>query len=98
VVERKDAAELQGCEKRWTPFADTYRSLFASPGALPAVGLKQALEDYEKIAELMSRLVSYAGLLTAADTANDACRRLEDRLQQQLVERENQLTFFDLGC
>src|SRR5260370_34734353 len=45
----------------------------------------------------MSRLGSFAGLLTAADTADDAYRRLEDRLQQQLVERENQLTFFDLG-
>jgi len=90
-------ADLAECTRRCTEFAGKYRSLFASPAALSAAGLKDALEEYERIAELMSRLGSYAGLLTAADTANDAYRRLEDRLQQQLVERENQLTFFDLG-
>src|SRR5262245_23273806 len=97
VDDPKIDADLRDCAQRCTAFSDTYRALFASPGALTAAGLKQALEDYEKIAELMSRLGSYAGLLTAADTANDGYRRLEDRLQQQLVERENQLTFFDLG-
>ncbi len=97
VDDPKIEADLQECTARCTAFADKYRALFASPEALTAGGLKQALVDYERIAELMSRLGSYAGLLTAADTANDAYRRLEDRLQQQLVERENQLTFFDLG-
>ena len=37
----------------------------------------------------MSRLGAYARLITAADTACDAGRRLEDRIRQQLVEREN---------
>ncbi len=64
---------------------------------MTAAGLKTALAEFEQIAEIMSKLGSYAGLLTAADTANDAYRRLEDRIQQQLVERENQLTFFELG-
>ena len=90
-------ADLQVCTSRCTVFEQTYRSLFASADSLTAAGLKAALVDYEQIAEMMSRLGSYAGLLTAADTANDAYRRLEDRVQQQLVERENQLTFFELG-
>src|SRR5262245_214009 len=97
VDDPKIEADLQECAGRCTAFSDSYRALFESPGKLTAAGLRQALEDYEKIAELMSRLGSYASLLTAADTANDAYRRLEDRVQQQLVERENQLTFFDLG-
>jgi oligoendopeptidase F len=97
VDDPKIDADLQDCAARCAAFSDAYRPLFTSPGTLKATALKQALEDYERIAELMSRLGSYAGLLTAADTANDAYRRLEDRLQQQLVERENQLTFFDLG-
>jgi oligoendopeptidase F len=97
VDDPKIEADLQECTARCTAFADKYRALFASPEALTAGGLYQALIDYERIAERMSRLGAYAGLLTAADTANDAFRRLEDRLQQQLVERENQLTFFDLG-
>jgi oligoendopeptidase F len=90
-------ADLAECTRRCTAFAETYRALFAAPGALSAADLNEALEEYERIAELMSRLGSFAGLLTAADTANDVYRRLEDRLQQQLVERENQLTFFELG-
>jgi len=93
----KIEADLQECTTRCTAFSDKYRALFASPEALTAAGLKEALEEYERLAEKMSRLGSYAGLLTAADTANDAYRRLEDRLQQELVARENQLTFFELG-
>ena len=89
-------ADLQACAARCTAFAEKYRGLFVSPATLSASGLKDGLQEYEKIAELMSRLGSFAGLLTAADTTNDAYRRLEDRLQQQLVERENQLTFFEL--
>jgi oligoendopeptidase F len=90
-------ADLAECTRRCTAFAEKYRGLFAAPGALSAEDLKEALEEYERIAELMGMLGSYAGLLTAADTANDVYRRLEDRLQQQLVDRENQLTFFELG-
>ncbi|MBI3863971.1 MAG: M3 family oligoendopeptidase [Planctomycetia bacterium] len=88
-------ADLEFCTKLCTQFAEKYRTLFA-PASLTAAGLKQALEEYEQIAEVMSRLGSYAGLLTAADTSSDPFRRLEDRIQQQLVERENQLTFFEL--
>ena len=72
VDDPKIDADLKDCTVRCTVFSDTYRALFASPGALSAAGLKQALEDYERIAELMSQLGSYAGLLTAADTASDA--------------------------
>lgn len=89
--------DLDECTRLCTAFEAKNRSLFASPGALTAPALKSALVEYERIAEVMSKLGSYAGLLTAADTTNDAFRRLEDRLQQQLVERENQLTFFELG-
>lgn len=97
VDDPKIEADLQDCATRCTAFADKNRALFATPAALSASGLKGALAEYERIAEIMSRLGSYAGLLTAADTANDSYRRLEDRLQQELVERENQLTFFELG-
>lgn len=89
--------DLDECARLCTTFEENYRSLFASAAALTAAAVKSALVAYEQIAEVMSRLGSFAGLLTAADTANDSYRRLEDRLQQQLVERENQLTFFELG-
>ncbi len=89
--------DLDECAALCTAFEAKYRAIFATAEALTAAALKAALVDYEHIAEVMSKLGSYAGLLTAADTASDAYRRLEDRLQQQLVERENQLTFFELG-
>jgi oligoendopeptidase F len=89
--------DLDECTRFCTAFEDKNRSLFATAGALTAEALKAALVDYERVAELMSKLGSFAGLLTAADTASDAYRRLEDRIQQQLVDRENQLTFFELG-
>jgi oligoendopeptidase F len=90
-------ADLAACEQRCTAFAESYRPLFAAPAALTSDGLLAALREYEAIAELMGRLGSYVGLLTAADTANDAFRRLDDRIHQQLVDRENQLAFFELG-
>jgi len=96
VDDPKIEADLKECTTLCTAFAEKYRGLF-DPAVLTAAALKGALIDYERIAELMSRLGSYAGLLTAADTASDPYRRLEDRLQQALVERENQLTFFELS-
>jgi oligoendopeptidase F len=89
-------ADLATCEERCTAFAESYRPLFATPQALTVDGLLAALREYEGIAELMGRLGSYVGLLTAADTANDVYRRLDDRIHQQLVDRENQLAFFEL--
>jgi oligoendopeptidase F len=89
-------ADLATCERRCTAFDEKYRPLFAAPTALTADGLLTALREYEGIAESMGKLGSYVGLLTAADTANDAYRRLDDRIHQQLVDRENQLAFFEL--
>ena len=90
-------ADLKACEVRCTAFADKNRALFDGTGSLTAAGLREALLEYEGLAELMSKIGSYAGLLTAADTASDANRRLEDHIRHVLVERENQLTFFELG-
>jgi len=87
--------DLARLADRCTRFEQTHRGLFSRPGLTPA-RLRECLVEYEAICELMSRLGAYAGLVTAADTACDASRRLEDRIRQQLVERENQLTFIDL--
>lgn len=89
-------ADLAECERRCTAFAETYRPLFASASSLTREGLLAAVVEYEKIAEQMGRLGSYVGLVTAADTANDVYRRLDDRINQKLVDRENQLAFFEL--
>ena len=80
-----------------TVFESKNRPLFTNEGALAAIALRVAIEEYEQIAQMMSRLGAFAGLLTAANTADDSYRRLEDRLQQQLIERENQLAFFELS-
>jgi oligoendopeptidase F len=88
--------DLEECNQLCTAFAEKNRAIFATSGALTAAALKAALVEYEQVAQIMSRLGAYAGLLSAADTGNDDYRRLEDRIQQQLVDRENQLAFFEL--
>ncbi|MFN9199800.1 MAG: M3 family oligoendopeptidase [Planctomycetaceae bacterium] len=85
---------LQDLATRCAAFGQ-HRGFFSRADFSP-LALRDVLEEYEAICELMSRLGAYAGLITAADTACDAGRRLEDRIRQQLVERENELTFFDL--
>jgi oligoendopeptidase F len=90
-------ADLATCTSRCTAFGEKFRPLFATPAALTTAGLLTALEEYEDLAQRMGRLGAYANLLSSADTANDAYRRLEDRIKQQLVDRENQLAFFELS-
>ncbi|MBI5758552.1 MAG: M3 family oligoendopeptidase [Planctomycetales bacterium] len=89
-------ADLSDVERRCREFAERFRGLFA-PERLTAGELLAALGEYESLAEVMSKLGSYSGLITAADTVDPAKRKLEDRVRQSLVERENELTFFELG-
>ena len=89
--------DLTWLEVACKAFSDSYRPLFNESGRLTAGSLHEAVGQLEQSHQVMSKLSSYAGLLTAADTANDEYRRLEDRLRTALVERENQLTFFELG-
>lgn len=90
-------ADLDSCATRCTAFSDSYRGMFGRPDELTAERLKQALQELESLSEVMGKLGSYVGLVTAADMSNAANRRLDDRVRQTLVERENQLTFFELG-
>lgn len=87
------ATVAAGCDA----FARDYRSLFADPAQLSEERLLAALREIERLAEIMGKLGSYCGLTTAADTTNDAFRRLEDRVRTSLVDQENKLTFFELG-
>lgn len=95
VDDPKIDADLKSIEKRCTDFAAKYRGLFVAD-RLTASALLEALREYESLSEAMSKLAAYAGLLTSADTANAAFRRLEDRIDREMVDRQNQLTFFDL--
>ena len=87
------AVVAEGCDA----FERNYRSLFTDPAGLTDDRLLDALQEIERLAELMGKLGSYCGLTTAADTTNDAFRRLEDRVRTALVDQENKLTFFELG-
>jgi oligoendopeptidase F len=101
-------ADIAQCATRAAAFEKSYRGMFPAgrgaavspspaPAPLTAERLAGALAEYETIAQIMGRLGSYVSLLTSADTASDVYRRLEDRIRQELVERENQLAFFELG-
>ena len=89
-------ADLAACSQRCAAFSDAYRQLFNAPGPT-APALLQALQEYEQISIVTGKLASYTGLITSVDTANSDFQRLDDRINQKLVEFGNQLTFFDLG-
>lgn len=90
-------ADLAALEVDCTAFAQQYRGLFDKAAALTATELLAALRTIEALWERMGRLGAYSHLLTAVESQNDTFRRLEDRVRNTLVARENQLTFFDLG-
>lgn len=88
--------DLQGSLKASQKFAADYRGLFTRTPTVTAEELKTALQDLEHLLEPLSRLGSYAGLLTAVDNLNNEYRQFEDRVDQTGVEVQNHLTFFEL--
>lgn len=89
--------DLQSLVAACSDFESRFRPMF-SAGKPPHVDdLLDSLIAYESLCESMSKLGAYCGLLTAADTSDDAAKQLEDRVRSTLVDRENQLTFFELG-
>ena len=90
---RKDLEQTSAaCEL----FEQRYRGLF-NPESMPTPAVVlEALQELERIYECLSKLGSYAGLVTAVDNLNTEGRRLEDLIDSESVKMQNQLTFFDL--
>lgn len=63
---------------------------------LDAVGLREAMHEFETISELVGRAASYASLRFATDTADPARGALLQRMQERATEIETKLLFFEL--
>jgi oligoendopeptidase F len=89
-------ATLNECHARAQSFADRYRGRIRDPETLTVDTLTQALHDLEIIHESVSRVVSYSGLLYAADTLSPEHQDLEQRVEQRSTAIRNLLLFFEL--
>jgi len=74
-------------------FVETHRGRV---GALDAGGLAAAITAYEDLEETARRPGFYAHLLFAADTQNDAARRLVDRTREAALGIANAIAFFEI--
>jgi len=86
-------ADLAEARRAADDFAGRYRGRAAS---LTPAELAVAIAEYEAIEERGRRPSFYASLLFAADTQDEAAKRLSERTREVWVEVVNALTFFEL--
>jgi oligoendopeptidase F len=89
-------ATLKECRAQAEAFAERYRNRIKDAENLTAEAVFQLLQALEAIQEPLNRVVSYAGLLYAADTSRPEYQDLEQRVEQRSTEIRNLLLFFEL--
>ena len=91
----KDFAD---CDAECKAFAAAYRgrldAIAAAPGASAA--LAAAVARYEKLDDLMGRLMSYAGLVYSGDTTDPARAKFYGDTQERITAASSDLLFFQL--
>ncbi len=88
-------ADLAEAERRAAAFEAGYRGRLAA-GELDGPALAAAVAELEQISELLTRVLSYAHLLFAGDTADPAHGAFLARCQERLTGIQRHLLFFDL--
>ena len=91
----KDFAD---CDAECKAFAAAYRgrldAMAAAPGASAA--LAAAVARYERLDDLMGRLMSYAGLVYSGDTTDPARAKFYGDTQERITAASSDLLFFQL--
>ncbi|HVC59259.1 MAG TPA: M3 family oligoendopeptidase [Acetobacteraceae bacterium] len=87
------AADFARADHRARAFAAAYADKLAG---LPGATLAAAIAEYEKIEEMLGRLLSYAQLLFAGDSADPAIGRFYQSVNEQATTISAQLLFFTL--
>jgi oligoendopeptidase F len=92
------AADLAEAEAECAAFAETYRGkldgLARGDGASEALG--EAVRRYERIEDLLGRLMSYAGLVYSGDTTDPKRSKFYGDTQERLTAASSDLLFFTL--
>jgi oligoendopeptidase F len=87
--------DLDAAEERARAFDARYRGRLAA-GRLDGAGLYAAVAELEGISEILTKVLSYAHLLFAADTVTSAHGALLTACQERLTAINKYLMFFDL--
>jgi oligoendopeptidase F len=86
----KAAADAADFESRWKG------TLAVEAGREGAGKLGEALQAYERLEELIGRIVSYAGLVYAGDTSDPLRAKLYGDIQEKMTDASAHLLFFAL--
>jgi len=91
-------ADLERAERECRAFAEEYKgklqSLVDAPDASQALG--EAVQRYEKVEDLLGRIMSYAGLIYSGDTTDPKRAKFYGDAQERLTAASSELLFFTL--
>ncbi len=87
------AADLDRAEGQARDFATLYAGKLA---AIPAAQLAEAIEGYERIEEILGRVMSYAQLLFAGDSTDARIGRFYQSMTERVTAISSHLIFFTL--
>jgi len=79
-------------------FEDAYKGKLAALADAPKAGpaLAEAVKRYEKLDDLLGRIISYAGLIHAGDTVDPARAKFYADVQERITAASTHLLFFVL--
>ena len=88
--------DLEKSESECLEFERAYKGKLAAPASGSDVGgaLAAAVKRYEAINELLGRLMSYAGLLQAGNTADPVIAKFYGDMQERITAASSHLLFF----
>lgn len=89
-------ADLDQADSMAKSFASTYGGKFCASGPWTGKELHQAIQEYEKIDELLGKLVSYGYLLFSTNVNNPPVLQFFQMIQEQSTTISSHLIFFTL--
>jgi oligoendopeptidase F len=90
------AADLARAAQDCRAFAERYRGKLAAQLAEGGEGLTEAIRAYEQIDDLITRIMSYAGLVYAENTVDPARAKFYGDAQERITTASTDLLFFQL--
>nr|WP_245198785.1 M3 family oligoendopeptidase [Jiella mangrovi] len=90
------AADLAKARETATAFQDRWRGKLAEAAASQEGNLVEAIREYERLEELLGRIISYAGLVYSGDTSDPARAKFYGDTQSNVTDIATKLLFFAL--
>jgi len=87
------AADLDAAARDAETFEGRYKGKLAT---LDGAGLAAAIAEYERLEEILGRVMSYAGLSYAADMSDPETGRFYQAMQERATDTSSHLLFFTL--